>query len=239
MPGRRCAVIVVVLALGAAAPGEAAAKRKRGPVNGTVTLDRARAASATISPATGGSVAVKARNGTRIKVVFPAGAVASTTRVTATPLRKLKSRITRKGFLAGVQLAPEGLRLHAPATVRVARRGRAPKGTRLSFLGSLGSGRDLYRVPPDGKVRGRRFRASGKPVATIQHFSTVDAFDWSTATLDDINAILYPGIGINRMSQAMSRVLTDPDATPRTSSRSTSASAGGSSTRSWPRRSRH
>lgn len=213
MRGRRCAVIVVLLALGASAPGEAVAKRKRGPVDGKVTLDRGRAKSATISPVTGGSVAVRARNGTRITISFPRGAVASTTRVTATPLKRLRSRITRKGFVAGVQMAPEGLQLLEPAVVRVARRGRAPKGTKLSFVGSLGSGRDLYRVPPDGRVRGRRFRPSGKPVASIMHFSTVDAFDWGKATLADINAILYPAIGVNRMSQELSKVLTDPDAT--------------------------
>jgi hypothetical protein len=204
---------MIVLALSAAAPGTAAAKRKRGPVNATVTVDRGRAASVTLTPSAGATLAVKARNGARITISFPQGSVAATTKVTATPLRKLKSRITRKGLVAGVQLAPEGLNLLRPATVRVARRGRAPKGTKLSFLGSFGSGRDLYRVPPDGRVRGRRFKASGRPVATITHFSTIDAFDWSKATLQDLNALLYPAVGIHRMSQEISRLLSDPNAT--------------------------
>ena len=76
-------------------------------------------------------------------------------------MTRLSSRKTRKGLLAGVQLQPEGLDLLKPATVRFTRRGKGAKGTRLVFVGTKGTGRDL--VPPStaGALQGAR---QGAPV---------------------------------------------------------------------------
>ena len=132
-------------------------------------------------------------------------------------MTKLTSRKTRKGLLAGVQLQPEGLDLLKPATVRFTRRGKGAKGTRIVFVGTRGTGRDLYRLPPPVRSKGhgktRRFTPTGRPVVTITHFSTVDAFDWSTATVADLDAILYPELGVDRLSQEIARLLKDPKTT--------------------------
>ena len=112
-----------------------------------------------------------------------------------------------------MQLQPEGLDLLKPATVRFTRRGKGAKGTRIVFVGTKGTGRDLYRLPPPVRSKGngkaRRFAPTGRPVVTINHFSTVDAFDWSTATVADLDAILYPELGVDRLSQEIAKLLKD------------------------------
>ncbi len=211
MFGRTLVVLLVAVGL-TAAPASA----KRGPINTKVTVAGKRA-SAQITAAAGGSISLKARNGTKVTVRFPAGAMAQDTLVSAALVTKLSSRKTRKGLLAGVQLQPEGLDLLKPATVRFARRGKGAKGTRLVFVGTKGTGRDLYRLPPPvrskGKGKARRFAPTGRPVVTITHFSTVDAFDWSNATVADLDAILYPELGVDRLSQEISKLLKDPKTT--------------------------
>ncbi len=215
--GRGVTLIALALMVVAVSPSEAAQKRKRGPINAKVAVDLTRASAATITAAAGGTVSVRARNGTKMTVKFPPGAVAQDTLVSAAPVTRLASGPTRKGLLAGVQLQPEGLVLLKPATVSFARRGKAPKRTRLVFVGSQGDGRDLHLLPPPVRAKGRgkqrRFVPTGRPVVSITHFSTVDALDWSNATMADINAILYPELGVHRLSQELSKLLLDKDAT--------------------------
>jgi hypothetical protein len=218
MVGRTLAVLLVSIGvLGATASASPAKPRKRGPVDAKVTLDRTRAASVPITVAVGGSIALKAPNGTKVTIRFPAGAVEEDTLVTATLVKRLASRVTRTGMLAGVQLAPDGLLLRKAATVRFSRRGKRRKGTQLVFVGSHGDGKDLYRLPPPVRTAGqgktRRYVTTGSPVVSILHFSTVNAFDWSTATLGDIDAILYPEVGIDRVSQRLAQLLRDKNAT--------------------------
>src|SRR4051794_35835196 len=137
--GTRGVALPLALSLVAVcAPVADAAKRKSKPhpINATLTVDQARAASANITAAAGGKVVVTARNGTKMTVTFPSGAMLEDTVVTATPVTRLASRYTRKGMLAGVQLQPEGLQHLKPATVRFARRGKAKKRTHMVFVGS-------------------------------------------------------------------------------------------------------
>lgn len=210
-------LIAIVLALGVAASPASAAKPKRGPVNATIKVDAARTATARITVLAGGQLSVSTRKGTKVTVKFPPGSVTADTDVRATLVTALGSRFTRKGLLAGVQLQPEGLQLRTPATVSFARLGKAPKRTRLTFLGTRGDGKSLHLIPPPSKLKGtgkqRRFVPTGRPVVSITHFSTVDAVDLSEATMDDITALLYPETGVDRLSQEISRVLKDPDHT--------------------------
>ncbi len=211
MFGRTLVVLLVATGL-TAAPASA----KRGPINTKVTV-AGKTASAQITVAAGGSISLKARNGTKVTVRFPAGAMEQDTLVSAKLVTKLSSRKTRKGLLAGVQLQPEGLDLLKPATVRFTRHGQGAKGTRIVFVGTKGTGRDLYRLPPPVRSKGhgkaRRFAPTGRPVVTINHFSTVDAFDWSTATVADLDAILYPELGVDRLSQEIAKLLKDRNTT--------------------------
>ena len=64
-----------------------------------------------------------------------------------------------------------------------------------------------------GHGKTRRFTPTGRPVVSITHFSTVDAFDWSTATVADLDAILYPELGVDRLSQEIAKLLKDPKTT--------------------------
>jgi hypothetical protein len=204
----------VVLALGVGVPGaQAAKKRKRGPVNATVVLAPARTVSTLVTPGAGGTLKVTAPNGTKITVTIPAKAVLEDTRVTAVPVTKLAGKATSSGLLAGVQLQPEGLQLIQPATVRFA--GRKPgKGKRLVFVGSQGTGKDVYRLPPPVRIRGTgrksRYTLTGAPVVSILHFSTVEAFTWSNATTAELDAINRPAAEINRLSQEASELMRPP-----------------------------
>ncbi len=218
LAGRRAglAVSVLVIALAALLAAGAAADakgRKRGPIDAKVTVDKGRAVSATITAAAGGRLAVTARNGTKITISFPAGAVAEDTLVTAVAVTKLANAKLRPGLLAGVQLAPEGLQLLKPASVRFARHGKARKGRHLVFVGSGGTGRDVYRLPPPVKLRGqgrkRRPVPTGAPVVSISHFSTTEGFDWSTATVAELDAINVPQLGVDLLSQQIAKLLAD------------------------------
>jgi hypothetical protein len=209
MFGRTLVVLATAIAL-AAAPASASAKR--GPIDAKITV-RKGAVDAVITAAAGGTISLKAANGTRVTVTFPPGAMAEDRSVHAALVTKLASRKLPKGLLTGVQLGPEGLDLLKPATVRFTRRGKGAKGTRLVFVGTEGNGHDLYRLPPPVRSKGhgrtRRFAPTGRPVVTITHFSTVDAVDWSNATLADIDAILYPELGVHRLSQEIAKLLKD------------------------------
>jgi hypothetical protein len=216
-------VIGFLLATAPAAPASPAAdaakrKPKRGPINARATLDQSRAVSATVTAATGGALSVKAAKGTTMTITFPPNAVLEDTVVTAVPVKKLAGRFTTRGLLAGVQLSPDGLQLVQPATVRFTRRGKAKKGTRLVFVGSKADGKDLYRLPPPVRVRGKGSKArvvpTGAPTVSILHFSTVEGFDWSTATVDQINQVARPALGLARMSDEISALLSQkPPAT--------------------------
>ena len=218
LAGRRAglAVSVVVIALAALLAVAAAADakgRKRGPIDAKVTVDKGRAARVTITAAGGGRLAITARNGTKITISFPAGAVAQDTLVTATAVTKLASPKLRPGLLAGVQLAPEGLQLLKPAAVRFARHGKAPKRRHLVFVGSGGTGRDVYRLPPPVKLRGqgrkRRPVPTGAPVVSISHFSTTEGFDWSTATVAELDAINVPQLGVDLLAQQIAKLFAE------------------------------
>jgi hypothetical protein len=201
------AVACVICAATLASP--AAAKPHPGPIDATVSVDASRSASAQISAATGGTIVVTAKNRTKMTLSIPAGALVEDVLVRATPVTKLASRMTRRGLLAGVQLEPEGLQLLKPATVRFARRGKTPKKTDLVFVGSEGDGGDIYRVPPPTRRKSGRLVPTGKPVVSISHFSTVEGFDWSKATLAELDAILRPALGSHNLDQEISRLIAE------------------------------
>jgi hypothetical protein len=213
---RRQAQVAAVGALLALAPvlGVSAAQAaRRGPINARLAVNAHGSVSATITVAKGGRLTVRAAHGTRITVTFPKGAVYADTLVTATPVTKLASAKLHGGLLAGVQLRPEGLQLHTPATVRFARHARAPRGTTMTFVGSLGNGRDVYRLPPAVRTVGRGAHRRVVPITSasvsIMHFSTTEAFDWSNATIAEIDAINLPGLGANQLAQELAQLFRE------------------------------
>ncbi|HEX9415423.1 MAG TPA: hypothetical protein VF895_01810 [Gaiellaceae bacterium] len=127
-------------------------KGKTLPASVSVTLDRAHAAAAPISPDAGGTV----KTG-RATLSFPADAVVSTTKVTVTP-------VTHVGGLSGsvlgaVQLEPEGLQLLKPVTLTI----DVSSTSGLKAFSYAGTGRDFHLYPLK--------LAGGKATLELFHFS--------------------------------------------------------------------
>jgi hypothetical protein len=170
-----------------------------------------RAVTRTISAARGGTLTVTAPGGVRIIVKIPPGALLADTTVTATPISRFRIAPVHGGFVAGVQLAPDGLQLLKPGSVEFrARKGLRPR--RRYFLGSQGNGSDVHLVPPAFRKVGRgpkaKLRVVSKPIVPIMHFSTEEAFDWSTTSLGDLSDIAYPQSAIDRVAQEIAKQLS-------------------------------
>lgn len=211
--GRAAAGIALILCLSAPV-ATAVAKPKPGPIDATVQVDPSRTVSQTITRGGGGTITLAGKRG-RLTVQFPPDTVAEDTTITATPVTKLDSPQTSKGLLTGVQLQPEGLALARPATVTFKRKGKKPKGKDLVFVGSEGDGDDVYRLPPPVKQKGNGPKATlvptGEPKVFINHFSTVEAFDWSRATISELDGINHPEVGVHQVSQELAEIMKDRD----------------------------
>ena len=81
--------------------------------------DTARAAKQTILT-TGGVLTATSADGTVFTLTLPKDALLSDQEITMTPLAYIDSLPLSGGFVAGVQLEPEGLRLYSPATLTIA-----------------------------------------------------------------------------------------------------------------------
>src|SRR3954467_528548 len=197
-------VLTAVLALGLVPPALGAPlKAKFKPVS-------SKAVSRTISAAKGGKLRLTAPGRVRIVVKIPSGALLADTKVTATPIKRFRVAPVHGGFVAGVQLAPEGLELLKPGSVEFRPR-RGLKPTRRYFLGSQGKGGDVHLMPPAfrkiGRGRGAKLRVVSDPRVPILHFSTVEGFDWSKVNLRDLDALRYPQSEIDRISPELALLL--------------------------------
>lgn len=169
-----------------------------------------RAVTKTISAAKGGTLTLTAPGRVRIVVRIPRGALVADTQVTATPITSFRVAPVHGGFVAGVQLAPEGLVLLKPGSVEFrARKGLRPR--RRYFLGSQGNGSEVHLVPPAfrkvGRGRKAKLRVVSRATVPILHFSTDEAFDWSQTNLGDLDAIRYPTYGIDVVAQDIALLL--------------------------------
>jgi hypothetical protein len=83
-----------------------------------VSKDSGRAVTATIDPE-GGSLSADAADGTHFVLNLPPDAVSRPTAIRMTPLSEINGLPFSRGFIGGVQLEPEGLRLFVPATLTI------------------------------------------------------------------------------------------------------------------------
>jgi hypothetical protein len=200
------AVLTAVVALGLVSSASSAP-----PLRAAFESVPSRAVTQTISAAKGGTLSLTAPGGVRIVVKIPPRALLADTNVTATPITRFRVAPVHGGFVAGVQLAPEGLVLLKPGSVEFhPRKGLRP--TRRYFLGSQGNGSDVHLTPPAfrkiGRGRKAKLRVVSKPIVPILHFSTVEAFDWSSVkSLRDFDAIRYPTYGIDIVAQDIAVLL--------------------------------
>jgi hypothetical protein len=154
-----CAIALV--AAGAwLAHGAAAARKHPLPVLRVIPKAAAHTAAATIG-AQGGTLRVKARSRTSVKLVIPPGALAKDTRVTLTPLLALKRLPFKRGFAGAVQLGPEGLVLAKPAKLLIRPRKSVSRRLQTAFS-ATGKGSSFHVYP------GKAGRAMAIPII---HFS--------------------------------------------------------------------
>jgi len=85
----------------------------------TTVTDPSRTSTATI-PTTGGQVATTASNGLAYTLAFPAGAVATATNVSITPLVSASNLPGSGSFVLGLRAEPSGLSFDVPATLSIA-----------------------------------------------------------------------------------------------------------------------
>lgn len=91
----------------------------QGSLNVTPTLDRSHAATQIFSASVGGTMTATGADGTVFTLTIPAKALLSDESITMTPMLGVDGLPVSGGFVAGVQLEPDGLRLFKPATLTI------------------------------------------------------------------------------------------------------------------------
>jgi len=91
----------------------------QGPLNVTPTLDSSHAATHMFRAALGGTLTTSGADGTVFTLTIPANALLSDESITMTPMLSVDGLPVSGGFVAGVQLEPDGLRLFRPATLTI------------------------------------------------------------------------------------------------------------------------
>ena len=115
------------------------------PLDVKVSVDEARAATATIG-ALGGSLAATAADGTVFTLEIPAGALMGDTDVTVTPVTGIDGLPFAGGLQGAVQFGPDGLELLKPASLSIAPT-RSVSGTDLTGFGWRAQGDDFHMEP--------------------------------------------------------------------------------------------
>lgn len=114
------------------------------PVEAHPAQETSNAATATIGSA-GGTLDATAADGTRFHLVIAANSVPDGTQITMTPVSALGNVGSAK-FVAGVQLAPEGLFLIHGGTLTIIPSHQLPIASQVGY-GYDGAGDDVHRVP--------------------------------------------------------------------------------------------
>jgi Tol biopolymer transport system component len=150
------------------------------PFKGTIGAkpDTKRAKSAAIGPA-GGELTASGADRTRYTLRVPAGALAQEERITLTPVARFSGLPFTGGRVAGVDLAPDGLRFAIPATLEIEPKQRFPSSTVGFSYAAGGTGLELQAPTRTGRVLSLR----------IDHFSGASA---TTAAEADFARIVGP-----------------------------------------------
>lgn len=144
-----------------ASRGRVAVALRPRPLKVTPVLDTPRAVSGTVG-AQGGVLTATAANGATLSLDVAAGSLLSDVTITMTPLSGVTGLPFPRGLVAAVELAPEGLRFLAPATLTVTPTAPVAVGDQAGFS---------YRGDGEG-FHLQRSRPVGNAIAlTITHFS--------------------------------------------------------------------
>lgn len=140
------------------------------PVNVSANLDKEKSVTQTITP-DGGFIAAIGTDGTEYTLRIPKDALLSDERITMTPLSNVGNLPFDKGFAAGVQLEPEGLRLFRSATLTIETKEEIPADEQVSFAYfNKGDDAHLYPISPDPhKIEFKLFHFSGYGFGRASH----------------------------------------------------------------------
>lgn len=114
------------------------------PLDVSITLDEARAASEAIA-LSGGSLSITAEDGAVYTLTVPENALLEATEITMTPILSLEDSPVTGGRLLGVELKPHGLRLYDFATLSIAPPGGGT-GKAIAFAAQDG-GKEFHLYP--------------------------------------------------------------------------------------------
>ncbi len=117
------------------------------PITIKVSVDQNALATGVISPA-GGSLTATAADGSLFTLTLPAGALLGEEQITLIPITTVDGMPLSGGFVAGVQLVPDGLQLLEPATLTISTPKAVPSGD-LLLVGFAyhGAGEEFYLTP--------------------------------------------------------------------------------------------
>jgi hypothetical protein len=118
------------------------------PLNLTPSVDSTKAVSGTVSADTGGTIIATGADGTIFTLTVPANALLSDEVVTMTPVSSAAGMPLSGGLVAGVQLAPEGLRLFQPAKLTIQPPTNVPIAQQVGFS-YHGTGQEFFLYPLD------------------------------------------------------------------------------------------
>src|SRR5881227_2696156 len=132
MPSPR-ALLTFALACAAVSTGAASASAKHSlPVLKVVPKPAHGAVTRTIGTQ-GGTIRVRAPHGATVTLTIPAGALEAATPITLTPLAAVKRVPFKRGVVAAVRLAPEGLTLMHPGKLTIRAKKHLPHARQTSF----------------------------------------------------------------------------------------------------------
>jgi hypothetical protein len=118
------------------------------PLNVIPTPDLSHAVTQMISALNGGTISATRADGTVFTVTFPPNALLSDETITMTPVISVAGLPISGGFVAGVQLTPDGLELFQPAHLTIQPAVSVPINQQIGFS-YHGDGREFFFYPLD------------------------------------------------------------------------------------------
>lgn len=128
------------------------------PTNLQITLDSTRAQSQIVQPV-GGTVEATGQDGTFFLLEIPEGALLLPTPITMTPVLHAEGLPGTSTMVATVQLQPEGLQLHQPATLTI-QPPNPPPETETYGYAYAATGNDAHLYPVRGDSNSVEFQLS-------------------------------------------------------------------------------
>jgi hypothetical protein len=142
----------------------------------------------------GGAVAAKGADGTVFTLTFPKGAVRGSEKITLTPAKSADGLPFSGGLAGAVQMSPEGLRLLAPAVLRIeSPKTVSAKGFETVAFAYHKEGEGLYLNPGEAK--------DGAMTLEVWHFSGAGAAQATQAEINTQQTQHVPSVAEDAFTQ--------------------------------------